>query len=103
MGRKVVMEEFDWTEKASWIDDCECRFKGDQADASECERHGATALPISDAGDSHCEPDPCPVRHSIFVHAQTVGQMMDALKLHRLEYCEECGQMEGFVRERKAA
>lgn len=52
--------------------------------------------PMVDAGDSPevCEPDPCPVRWQIFVSAQTVGEMMDRIKQHGREYCEECGQVE---------
>src|SRR5579872_73359 len=98
-------DDFDSTEKADWWDErhCDCRFAGDEADASECDLHGLNALPFPDFGDIHAEPDPCPVRHRIFLAAQTVGEMMDALNCHKLEYCEACGQLEGFIRERRAA
>ena len=84
--------------------ECDCRLRGDEADASDCDLHLRT---LGDPGDlaENRAPDPCPVRRSIFVCAETVGEMMDALKLHQVEYCEECGQLDGFVRPdwRKAA
>lgn len=62
-------------------------------------------LPKPDAADFHPEPITCPVVAWAVDHAETVGELSEALKLHRLEYCEDCGQLEGFVRpdRRKAA
>lgn len=77
--------------------ECNCRFSGDQSDASDCDLHGL------DAGDWNPASDPCPVRHRIFLEASTVGAMVDALNCHRLEYCEACGQLDGFVRLERAA
>lgn len=95
-------DDFDLYEKMENF--CECRFSGDEADASDCDLHnGLLCLSPADAGDQNAAPDPCPIRHQIFLHAKTVGQMMDALKLHQLEYCEVCGQLDGFVRLERAA
>src|SRR5271166_2207819 len=95
--------DFDFYEKLDSLE-CRCRFKGDQADASDCDRH---QMPVSleDAGDSPevYQPDPCPVRHSIFLHGRTLGEIRDALDCHKVEYCEICGQLEGFVRLGRAA
>ena len=79
-------DDFDETERASYYLDA-----GNDPD-------NLALLPETDAGDDNREPDPCPVRHQIFLHAKTVGEMMDALKLHNLEYCEVCGQFDGFRR-----
>jgi hypothetical protein len=99
--------EFDLYEKAdAYLEsrerrevlDCDCRMTGDIADASDCDLHG-------DAADWHREPITCPVLAGVYDTARTVGELLDACKFHRLEYCEECGQLEGFVRpdRRKAA
>lgn len=82
---------------------CDCRLSGDTSDASDCDLHGLNALPFPDAGDIHSEPEKCPVRLHVFARARTVGEMMDALNCHRLEYCEECGQLVGFFKRRRAA
>ena len=36
-------EDGGWQDTSEEEDDCHCRFDGDQADASECPRHGMSA------------------------------------------------------------
>lgn len=54
--------------------------------------------PEPDAGDSNPDPILCAIKRHIIENARTVGEMMDAANCHRLEYCEACGQLEGFRR-----
>ena len=96
----MIYDDFDMDEKASAYfhegetpePDCECWFRGDIADASECPLHGL------DAADWRPEPVTCPVLIRVIVLARTVGELADAMKAHKLEFCEDCGQMEGFIR-----
>ena len=76
--------------------ECECRFTGDVADASVCDLHG------SDAGDLHAEPIPdCETRRLIVDAAETVGELLDGLRAHRME-CSICGDGPAWA-ERRAA
>lgn len=77
---------------------------GDFFPALDREMFNVEPMPERDCADNEPAPETCPVRIYVLTNATTVGEMCDALTLHKLEYCEACGQFDGFVRvERRAA
>jgi hypothetical protein len=66
---------------------CRCIFKGDLVDSHWCELHAF------DAGDQEEAEEilpSCPERYRLVMAAETVGELCDSLKAHKL-ICRECG------------